>query len=112
MTFFIFLVTPAGVVALYRVLSGTGRVVCAVIDDPCGDWAGLTGVDLVVPSARRKPEWNAGAIMMRTVYPLTKMDTVEVVRRGILYELRGNEKAPSRCAASRGFVFQLLTSNF
>ena len=72
-----------------------------------GDWAGLHGVDYVVLAARRKAEWHAGAIVMtgedwyklgvpfdldtpaglRTVYPLTKMETVEVVRRGIQYEL-------------------------
>ena len=72
-----------------------------------GEWAGLTGVDYVVLAARRKAEWNAGAIVMtgdewyklgvpfdletpsglRTAYPLTKMETVEVVRRGIQYEL-------------------------
>jgi hypothetical protein len=72
-----------------------------------GAWAGLAGVDYVVLAARRKAEWNAGAIVMtgddwyklgvpfdldtpaglRTVYPLTKMETVEVVRRGIQYEL-------------------------
>jgi hypothetical protein len=72
-----------------------------------GEWAELHDVDFVVLSVRRKPEWDAGAIVMtssdwyrlgvaydmetpaglRTVYPLTKMDTVEVVRRGIRYEL-------------------------
>ena len=58
-------------------------------------------------SARRKAEWDPGAIVMtssdwyrlgagfdvetpaglRIAYPLTKMETVEVVRRGIQYEL-------------------------
>jgi hypothetical protein len=72
-----------------------------------GDWAGLTGVDYVVLASRRKPEWTEGAIILtsaewyrlgapfdiqtpagvRTAYPLRKMDTVEVVRRGIRYEL-------------------------
>jgi len=72
-----------------------------------GDWAELHGVDYVVLSARRKPDWHAGAIVLtstdwyrlgvpfdmetpaglRTAYPLTKMETVEVVRRGIQYEL-------------------------
>ncbi|HEV3139630.1 MAG TPA: hypothetical protein VGY57_03895 [Vicinamibacterales bacterium] len=72
-----------------------------------GEWAELHGVDYVVLAARRKPEWNAGAIILtatdwyklgvpfdmdtpaglRTAYPLTKMETVEVVRRGIQYEL-------------------------
>jgi len=83
-----------------------------------GEWADLHGVDYVVLSARRKPEWDAGAVGMtdtdwyrlgvpfdmptpaglRTAYPLTKMDAVEVVRRGIRYELpplrAGNKKAP------------------
>ena len=72
-----------------------------------GEWADLHGVDYVVLSARRKPDWDAGAIVMtgtdwyrlgvpfdmdtaaglRTVYPLTRMDAVEVVRHGIQYEL-------------------------
>ena len=72
-----------------------------------GDWAGLPGVDYIVLSSRRKPEWNAGAIILtsaewyrlgvpfdletpmglRTAYPLTRLDTPEVVRRGIQYEL-------------------------
>ena len=72
-----------------------------------GTWAGLDEVDYVVLAARRKPEWDAGAIVMtstdwfrlgvpfdidtpaglRAAYPLKKMDTVEVVRRGIQYEL-------------------------
>lgn len=72
-----------------------------------GAWAGLTGVDYLVLASRRKPEWNAGAIILtsgdwyrlgapfdletpsglRTAYPITRMDAVEVVRRGIRYEL-------------------------
>jgi hypothetical protein len=71
-----------------------------------GAWAGIDA-DYVVLAARRKAEWNPGAIVMtsgdwyklgaafdietpaglRTAYPLTKMDVVEVVRRGIQYEL-------------------------
>ena len=71
-----------------------------------GAWAGVDA-DYVVLSARRKAEWTAGAIVMtsgdwyklgsgfdvetpaglRIAYPLTKMDSVEVVRRGIQYEL-------------------------
>lgn len=71
-----------------------------------GAWAGLD-VDYLVIASRRKPEWDPGAIIltstdwfrlgvpfdletpagMRTAYPLKKMDTVEVVRRGIQYEL-------------------------
>jgi len=61
----------------------------------------------VVIASRRKPEWTKGAIVMtssdwyrlgepvdrevngalRTMYPLTKLEAVEVVRRGIEYEL-------------------------
>jgi hypothetical protein len=72
-----------------------------------GAWAGLPDDDYVVLAARVKPEWDAGAIVMtgddwyklgvpfdlqtpvgmRTAYPLKKMDTVEVVRRGIHYQL-------------------------
>lgn len=72
-----------------------------------GAWAGLPDADYVVLAARRKAEWHAGAIVMtstdwyklgvpldiqtpaglRTAYPLKKMETVEVVRRGIQYEL-------------------------
>jgi hypothetical protein len=71
-----------------------------------GESAGLTS-DYVVIASRRKPEWEAGAIILtstdwyrlgapidadmenglRTLYPLTKLDAVEVVRRGIQYEL-------------------------
>jgi hypothetical protein len=71
-----------------------------------GAWAGVDA-DYVVLASRRKPEWTAGAIILtgtewyklgapfdietpaglRTAYPLTRMETVEVVRRGIEYEL-------------------------
>jgi hypothetical protein len=71
-----------------------------------GRWAGLDS-DLVLLSSRRKPEWDKGAIVMsgddwyrlgapfdmktpaglRTAYPLTMLQTVEVVRRGIVYRL-------------------------
>jgi hypothetical protein len=63
--------------------------------------------DVVVLASRRKAEWTAGATIitrdqwyrlgepsdletpagLRTVYPLTKFDSLEVVRRGIEYEL-------------------------
>lgn len=69
--------------------------------------AGLDAVDYVVIASRRKPGWTAGAIVMtpdgwfrlgepfdvtlreglRTAYPLSAMDAVEVVRRGVTYEL-------------------------
>ncbi|HZR22511.1 MAG TPA: hypothetical protein VFA59_02920 [Vicinamibacterales bacterium] len=71
-----------------------------------GDALGIAA-DVVVIAARQKAEWRAGAIVMtgtdwyklaspvdtrlngrlRTLYPLTKMDSTEVVRRGIYYEL-------------------------
>ena len=71
-----------------------------------GESVGLTA-DYVVIASRRKFEWEAGAIILtsadwyrlgmpidaemetglRTLYPLTKLDAVEVVRRGIQYEL-------------------------
>jgi hypothetical protein len=72
--------------------------------------------DYVVLASRRKAEWNAGAIVMtstdwyklgapfdidtpfglRTAYPLTRMDAVEVVRRGIHYELPDRAARPPR----------------
>lgn len=72
-----------------------------------GDWAGLTGVDFVVVSARRKPEWHQGTFVitsdgwftlgepfdrptpngLRTVYPLTLQTTNDVVRKSVSYEL-------------------------
>jgi hypothetical protein len=71
-----------------------------------GEAAGLQA-DYVVIASRRKPEWTAGAIILtadtwyrlgdpiemelpyglRTLYPLTKLEAIEVVRRGIEYEL-------------------------
>jgi len=72
-----------------------------------GEWAGLPDMDYVVLASRPKPEWETDAIILtssdwyrlgipfdiqtpaglRTAYPLKKMDAVEVVRRGIQYEL-------------------------
>jgi hypothetical protein len=71
-----------------------------------GEWAGVDA-DYVVLASRKKAEWKAGAIIMtstdwyklgapfdidtpaglRTAYPLKKMEAVEVLRRGIRYEL-------------------------
>lgn len=71
-----------------------------------GAWAGIDA-DYIVLASRRKPEWEPGAIILtsadwyrlgvpfdidtpaglRTAYPLTRLETVEVVRRGIEYEL-------------------------
>jgi len=81
-----------------------------------GAWAGLPDADYVVLAARRKAEWNAGAIVLtssdwyklgvpfdiqtpaglRTAYPLKKMETVEVVRRGIQYELPRLRQRPTQ----------------
>ena len=81
-----------------------------------GEWAGLPAVDYVVLASRRKAEWTAGAIIltstdwyklgapfdvqtpagMRTAYPLMKMNAVEVVRRGIQYELPRLARGPKR----------------
>lgn len=72
-----------------------------------GDWAGLSGVDFVIVSARRKPGWTKGTYVMtsdgwfvlgepfdrpmphglRTVYPLTEHRTLDVLRKGVSYEL-------------------------
>jgi hypothetical protein len=71
-----------------------------------GAWLGIDA-DLVVLAARRKPGWEAGAIVMtdtewfrlgapfdtdtpaglRTGYPLNRIEANEVVRRGLRYEL-------------------------
>jgi hypothetical protein len=80
-----------------------------------GEWAGVDA-DFVLLAARRKAEWTKGAIVMtstdwyrlgepfdtdtpsglRTAYPLTKMTTVEVVRRGIQYELPRLQRGTQR----------------
>lgn len=72
-----------------------------------GEWAGLTGVDFVIVSARRKPDWTKGTWVitpegwyvlgepfdrpmpngLRTVYPLTLQTTLEPVRKSVQYEL-------------------------
>ena len=72
-----------------------------------GQWAGLTGVDCVIVSARRKPDWTTGTFVItpegwftlgehfdrptangvRTVYPLTLQTTPDVVRKSVTYEL-------------------------
>lgn len=71
-----------------------------------GSWAGLPA-DYLVIASRPKAGWDPGAIILtsdewyrlgasfetridgrlRTAYPLTRMETAEVVRRGIRYEL-------------------------
>jgi hypothetical protein len=72
-----------------------------------GEWAGLTGVDYVVVASRQKQEWTAGTIVatgerffaigepfdmrlphgVRTAYPLTVLNTGEVMRRAVSYVL-------------------------
>jgi len=72
-----------------------------------GRWAGLTGVDFVIVSARRKPGWDTGTWVttddgwfvlgesfdrpmangLRTIYPLTAQTTLEVVRKSVPYQL-------------------------
>ena len=79
-----------------------------------GDAAGLTGVDFVVVSSRRKADWTPGTFVitgdkwyvvgssfevrldrgLRTFYPLTELKTAEVLRRGVRYELPPLQQAP------------------
>ena len=81
-----------------------------------GEGVGLTGVDYAVVASRRKPDWTAGTIVMtsegwyrlgepfdarlpyglRTVYPLTRLDTAEVLRRAVRYELPPLQRGPGR----------------
>ena len=86
-----------------------------------GTWAGLD-VDYVVLAARRNAEWEPGAIVMtsidwyrlgapldvetpaglRAAYPLKKLESVEVVRCAIQYELpRLGKDASRRTAIAR-----------
>ena len=81
------------------------------IDEPDrrydGAWAGLSGVDFVIVSARRKPGWTKGTWVttddgwfvlgepfdrpmpngLRTIYPLTLQNTLEAVRKSVPYQL-------------------------
>ena len=86
-----------------------------------GDWAGLEGVDFVVVASRRKPDWTRGTFVitsdkwytlgdpfdlhlpqgLRTVYPLTEQKVMEVLRRGVAYELPPLFTARPRAAAGR-----------
>ena len=78
-----------------------------------GEWAGLTGVDFVIVSARRKPGWAKGTWVttddgwfvlgepfdrpmpngLRTIYPLTAQTTLEAIRKSVPYELPPLRKA-------------------
>lgn len=83
-----------------------------------GQWAGLTGVDLVVVATREKPDWNAGTFIitpdgwytlgtpfdrqtpagLRTVYPLTAQKDNAVLRKGVSYALPPLRRTPARRA--------------
>lgn len=72
-----------------------------------GAWAGLSDVDFVIVSARRKPEWTKGTFVitsdgwftlgepfdrptpngLRTIYPLVLQNTSDVVRKSVNYQL-------------------------
>jgi hypothetical protein len=81
------------------------------IDEPdrryAGEWAGLSGVDFVIVSARRKAGWTKGTWVitddawfvlgepfdrpmpngLRTIYPLSAQNTLEPVRKSVQYRL-------------------------
>jgi hypothetical protein len=77
---------------------------------------GLDGVDYAVVASRRKPNWTAGTIVvtsdawfrlgepfdarlaygLRTVYPLSRIETAEVLRRAVQYELPSLQRGPGR----------------
>lgn len=72
-----------------------------------GQWADLPDVDFVIVAARRKAGWTAGTFVitsdgwftlgqsfdrpmpngLRTIYPLTALRTLDVLRKGVPYEL-------------------------
>jgi len=88
------------------------------IDEPDrrydGEWAGLAGVDFVIVSSRRKPGWTKGTWVttddgwfvlgepfdrpmpngLRTIYPLTVQNTLEVVRKSVPYKLPPMRSSP------------------
>lgn len=81
-----------------------------------GAWAGLPGVDFVIVAARRKAEWTVGTFVItqdgwftlgqpfdrpmpqgvRTIYPLTLLATMDVMRKGVAYELPPLRPHPPR----------------
>lgn len=95
-----------------------------------GDWAGLPGVDFVIVSARRKPGWTKGTYVitsdgwfvlgdpfdrpmangLRTVYPLTEHRTLEVLRKGVSYELPPLRSNPKNRLHPDGFGGQETAS--
>jgi hypothetical protein len=72
-----------------------------------GTWADLSNADFVIVAARRKAGWTPGTFVItdegwftlgqsfdrptpngiRTIYPLTVLQTLEVLRKGVPYEL-------------------------
>ncbi len=88
-----------------------------------GPWADLPDVDFVVVAARRKAGWTAGTFVitpdgwfrlgqpfdrpmangLRTIYPLTALQTLDVLRKGVSYELPPLRLyAPRRAVAPAG----------
>jgi hypothetical protein len=79
-----------------------------------GESAGLPGVDYAVVASRRKPGWSEHTIVvtsdgwfrlgapfdarlpygLRTVYPLTRLDAPEVLRKAVQYELPRLQRGP------------------
>lgn len=87
-----------------------------------GEGAGLPGVDYAVVAARRKPDWTVGTIVttpegwfrlgepfdaqlpfgLRRVYPLTRLDTVEVLRKVVPYEFPPLQRGPGHMRRGTG----------
>jgi len=81
-----------------------------------GEEAALAGVDVVVVASRRKPGWEKGVIVvtadhwyrlgkpfdkrfpegLRTMYPLTRLKTVEVLRKYVTYDLLSGGEGSSQ----------------
>ena len=80
-----------------------------------GDACGLPATDLIVLAARQKAGWTRGTIVvtpdgwyrladpfdvdlpqgLRTAYPLTRLEAIEVLRRSVVYTLPPLQRAPS-----------------
>lgn len=80
-----------------------------------GEACGLAAADVVVIASRRKPDWTSGSIVVtpdawyrlaepfdvelpqgvRVAYPLTKLETTEVLRRPVSYALPPLQRAPA-----------------
>lgn len=81
-----------------------------------GDWADVPGADFVIVASRRKTDWTAGTFVItpdgwftlgqpfdrpmpqgiRTIYPLTALVTMEVMRKGVAYDLPPLRPHPPR----------------